>query len=336
METADMNLPDIAAEIPDEASAYLFLENLRWGGDPTECPHPECKSDAGFYFLKPSNGKSRKTRTGAASQRRVWKCKTCRKQFSVLTGSVFHGARIPVRTIVFVVFDVCSAKNGISAREVARKYGITPRSAWYLLHRIRHAMESGEPFWTDTTIVADETYFGGQFNRMNNKQKKRAIEERGEVGARYGGDSKIPVVTLINRNTGESYSRVMNDVNRATLRAAIAKVSDPATIELHTDEARAYTDISKEVRVHEKANHSKGQYVSKNGGGTNPVESFFSQLKRSIDGTHHQVSRVHLQRYVDQFDFMYTTRQMTDGHRMQRLMGQVGGKRLTYRPIVDR
>lgn len=329
-----MTLPDIASQIPTEAAAYEFLENLRWGSDgPTECPHDECGSTKGAYFLTPKNGTSRKTNTGT-SERRVWKCKECRKQFSVLTGSVFHRTRLSVRTIVFVCFDVVTAKNGISAREVARKYGITPRSAWFLLHRIREAMTAEEPFWSDATVVADEVYLGGNFSKMNNKQKKRSIEQHGEVKARFGGTAKTPVLTLINRETGEAYSQVMNDVNRATLRAAISKVTDTPSIDLHTDQAAPYTDIGKEVRNHERANHSIGEYVNSNGGGTNPAESYFSQLKRSLDGTHHHVSSVHLPRYLAQFDYMHTTRTMTDGHRLANLIGQTGGRRLTYKPLT--
>lgn len=331
---SDMSFPSIANRIPTEAAAYEYMEELRWGGEPTECPHDECRSTKGAYFLKPKNGTSRKTTTGAPSERRVWKCKECRRQFSVLTGSVFHGARVPVRTIVFVVFECISSKNGISAREVARKYNITPRSAWFLLHRIREAMAMEEPFWEDDVVVADETYVGGNFSKMNKAAQKRAIEEHGEIDARY--NRQTPVLTLHNRRTGETYSQVMNDVNRGTLRAAIAKVTTPATIELHTDQSQAYTDISKEVRVHEAANHSQGQYVTENGGGTNPVESFFAQMKRSIDGTYHHVSTVHLQRYLQQFDYMSTTRFWDDGDRFQHLWGQVGGKRLSYRPLTTR
>ncbi|HSH80150.1 MAG TPA: transposase, partial [Herpetosiphonaceae bacterium] len=104
-----LSIPALAQKIATEADAYLFLEDLRWGDQPV-CPH--CGSVRKPYFLKPREGESRKTRTGAQSQRRVWKCADCRKQFSVLTGTIFHGSKIPVRTWLFVVFEMCSSKNG--------------------------------------------------------------------------------------------------------------------------------------------------------------------------------------------------------------------------------
>ena len=133
----ELSIPKLAAQIATEADAYLLLEQLRWDGHPV-CPHCGVKDMA--WYIRPLNGASRKTRTGTLSQRRVWKCGACRRQFSVLTGTIFHGSKIPVRTWLLVIFEMCAAKNGISAREVERKYELTPKSAWYLCHRIREAM----------------------------------------------------------------------------------------------------------------------------------------------------------------------------------------------------
>jgi transposase-like protein len=145
----------LADKLRTEADAYLFLEQLRWGQRPV-CPH--CGSVGDHYFLTPANGRSRKTRTGSASERRVWKCRDCRKQFSVLTGTPFHGTKIPIRTWLFVIFDACAAKNGISAREIERHYGLTPRTAWHLMHQLREAMKL-EPIagLLSGRVVADET-----------------------------------------------------------------------------------------------------------------------------------------------------------------------------------
>src|SRR3954452_12747183 len=133
---ADLSILKLSEKLRTEADAYLFLEQLRWGDKPV-CPH--CGSVRKPYFLTPKNGESRKTRTGADSQRRVWKCAECRKQFSVLTGTIFHGSKIPVRIWIFVIFEMCSSKNGVAAREIERKYQVTPKSAWFMLHRIREA-----------------------------------------------------------------------------------------------------------------------------------------------------------------------------------------------------
>jgi transposase-like protein len=137
MAKQELSIPALTAMIPTEADAYLLLEKLRWNGR-TVCPH--CGLIDGSWYIRPLNGVSRKTRTGQQSQRRVWKCGGCRRQFSVLTGTIFQGSKIAVRTWLLVVFEMCAAKNGISAREVERKYDLTAKTAWFMLHRIREAM----------------------------------------------------------------------------------------------------------------------------------------------------------------------------------------------------
>lgn len=149
----------LADQLRAEADAYEFLEELRWFGSPA-CPH--C-GGLNPYFLTPKNGQTRKTRTGTVSERRVWKCRECRKQFSVLTGTIFHGTKIPVRTWCLVIFEIASSKNGVAAREIERKYGLTAKSTWFMMHRIREAMKR-EPIAGLLTgyVAADETYIGGK------------------------------------------------------------------------------------------------------------------------------------------------------------------------------
>ncbi len=173
MSRQEFSIPSLAARVTDEAAAYLLLEELRWNGQPDACPH--CGVMDRCYYLNPANGASRKTRTGAVSQRRVWKCGACRKQFSVLVGTIFHGTKIPVRTWLLVIFEMCSSKNGVSAREIERKYDLTPKSAWFMLHRIREAMRR-EPLagLLRGTIVADETWIGGK--ERNKHADKRSPE----------------------------------------------------------------------------------------------------------------------------------------------------------------
>src|SRR5437899_11047804 len=128
------------------------MERLRWPDGEPVCPH--CGVTEATY-MEPANGVSRKTRTGAASQRRVWQCRTCRKQFSVLTGTVFHGTRVALRVWVLVIFEMIASKNGVAAREIERKYGVCPRTAWFMMMRIREAMASDGLLQTmrGTTVV---------------------------------------------------------------------------------------------------------------------------------------------------------------------------------------
>ncbi len=233
---------ELVERVPDEAAAYQFLEEMRWGDSPV-CAH--CKSDRVGY-LKPENGISRRTRTGAISQRRVWECGDCRKQFSVLTNTVMHGTKIPVRKWVFVFFEMASNKNGVAAREIERRYKLSPKAAWFMLHRIRLAMERGP--WTAAlsgTVTADETYIGGIEGNRHKKDRFVGIPASPEIERIVPGQrpkrapdpkrGKVAVLTLIERRTGEARSAVVPDVTGATLRKAIAREVDMSQTELHTD-----------------------------------------------------------------------------------------------------
>lgn len=311
----------LADKLRTEADAYRYLEELRWGARPI-CPH--CGSVRKHYFLTPANGRSRKTRTGAASERRVWKCADCRKQFSVLTGTIFHGTKIPVRTWVFLVFEMAASKNGVSAREVERKYGLCPRSAWFALHRLREAMKRGSASdLLSGRVVADETYYGGKpRNRHGHDPKQHMPGERPH--------DKLTIMALVSRETGEVRSVVVPNVRRDTLRRAIAEQVDLPNTHLQTDALRTYQLISGEFASHSFVKHEDREYV-RGDVTTNHAETYFAQLQRSLDGTHHHVSKEHLPRYLAEFDFRYTTCKRTDTERMGQIAAQMGGRRLTYR-----
>ncbi len=331
----ELSITTLADRITNESEAYLFMEQLRWGDTPF-CPH--CGSTA-VNYIRPLNGVSRKTRTGAASQRRVWKCQACpgRKQFSALTGTIFHGSKVSVRKWLFVFFEVCSSKNGVAAREIERKYDLTAKTAWFMLHRIREAMKR-DPLvgMLSGTIVADETFVGG---KPKNRHRSRREQDNVIVPAQPGIDvgniktDKTAVFSLVDKATGEVRSRVVPDVSGASLRKAMAEQVDFARSHLETDGWKAYKGIGTEFASHQAVDHTAGEYV-RGTVSTNMAEGYFSQLKRSIDGTHHHVSVEHLPRYLAEFDYRFTTRKLSDTTRMRALMGQVGDRRLTYRPIV--
>ena len=309
----------LADKLRDEADAYKFLEDMRWAGEPV-CPH--CGADRP-YFLKARDG-DRRTRTGTTSQRRVWKCRACRKQFSVLTGTIFHGTKIPVRTWVLVIFEMASSKNGVAAREIERKYGLTPKSAWFMMHRIREAMKR-EPMAGLLTgrVVADETYIGGA-------PKNRHGHDPVKHDARFGGTDKTRVLALVSRETGEVVTKVIPNVTGANLAAAMRGEVEPERVILHTDENRGYRSMGLPFVAHHTVNHAQREYV-RDDVSTNQAENFFTQLKRSIDGTHHHVSVDHLPRYLAEFSFRYTHRNDSDTERMIRLVQRVAGRRLAYR-----
>jgi len=163
-EATKLTLSTIAKQYHDEAEAYKLIESLRWSNGPV-CPH--CGSINHAYFLTPKAG-ARKTRTGAASARRVWKCGDCRKQFSVLVGTIFEDSKIPLSKWLLAIHQLCSDKNGTAAHELHRTLGITQKSAWFMAHRIRYAMER-DPLagMLQGTVEVDETYWGGEAKNMH-------------------------------------------------------------------------------------------------------------------------------------------------------------------------
>lgn len=316
---------EIADRVRTEGDAYRFLEELRWGDRPVPCPH--CPA-VGADYIRPRNGVSRRTRTGAMSERRVWRCRECRKQFSVLTGTVFHGTKVPLRKWVLVVFEMAASKNGVSAREVQRKYDVCPRTAWFMMHRIREAMANkGLVQRMAGVIVADETYIGG--NPRNRHEWQRSVHPS-KPGR---GTRKTPVVALIDKHSGEVRSAVVPNVTGATLGAAIAANVDMRRSILHTDENSSYNAIGRRFVAHESVNHASGEYAR--GDVTiNHAEGYFSQLKRSLDGTYHHVSVEHLHRYLAEFDYRHTTRRVSDAARMRAMVERSAGRRLTYKLVT--
>ena len=325
MAKQEFSIPSLIKRCSSEAAAYELLEELRWNGTPV-CPH--CGSLGNSVFLKPANGTARKTRTGKVSERRVWKCRDCRKQFTVLVGTIFHGSKISLRTWVLVLLEMVASKNGVAAREIERKYDLTNKTAWFMLHRIREAMKADALGLMAGTVIADETWIGGKpSNRHNSERRKVRKWEQGE-------SRKVTVMSLVHEETGEVRSRVIPDVTGDTLGKVLREQADLEASELVTDEHKSYKPIGKEFSAHRTVNHGANKYVLKDGTTTNAAESYFSQLKRSIDGTHHHVSKEHLERYLAEFDFMRTWCETSDSDRLRGLVGQTGGRRLTYKPLT--
>ena len=288
----------------DKDRAREHLEALHWPNGPV-CP--KCGETKRVKRLE---GKS--TRPG------VVMCNACRKPFTVTVGTVFEDSKIPLNKWLLGFRLMAGSKKGISAHQLHRSLGITYKSAWFMAHRIREAMNlepegplGGGP---DSVVEADETYVGG-------KAKNRATRKPA---------AKKAVVALVERD-GKARSFHVANVNAATLRPLIVTNVD-RNAHLMTDESGVYTRVGREFNGHSVVNHSAKEYVTTGGfKHSNTAENFFSIFKRGVIGTYHHMSEAHLGRYCVEFDFRYNTRKITDAERTDIAIIGAIGKRLTYR-----
>ncbi len=322
IERKTLTLSAIAKQFSDEEEAYKYVEKTRWVNG-VVCPH--CGSIDHAHYLEPQNG-TRMTRTGRKTYRRVWKCADCHEQFSVLVGTIFEDSKIPLSKWLLAVQEITSDKNGVSSMELSRKLGVTQKSAWFMAHRIRYA-QNGFPLseMLKGTVEADETYIGGKARNMHRAKREQVIQGRGTVG-------KTAVLAMVERG-GDARSQALTDVNSDTVKQPIAANVDKYAT-LNTDTSPVYNKVGKEFAKHEKVDHAKEEYV-RGAAHINTAEGYFSQLKRSIDGTHHHVSGKHLPRYLAEFDFRYSTRKDEDGIQFEKTIKRIAGKRLTYKEIIS-
>lgn len=303
----------------DEAAAFAYVEGLIWNGEPS-CPH--CGVVGRAYALKNVRSKPSKKNPEGVVRYGLKKCGACRQQFTVRKGTIFEESHLPLHKWLQAIYLMCSSKKGISALQLQRTLEVQYNTAWFLAHRIREAMRSGDltPFGMGGGIVeVDETYIGREPNTPVTR----------------GGAHKMKVLSLIDRETGRARSIVMDNVNSNTVTAIVSEnLSKEAR--LVTDEATFYLRVGKTVANHGAVNHKRGEYVSPCDREihTNTVEGFYSIFKRGMRGVYQHCSKKHLHRYLAEFDFRYTNRSATgceDQERaMRALVGGIG-KRLTYR-----
>lgn len=311
----------------DENAAREHLEALHWPNGPV-CPH--CESGEGQKRLPAQRGRKTKAHPEGKLRHGVVQCNSCRKQYTVTVGTVFESSKVPLNKWLYVNHVLCSSKKGTSAHQIARNIGVTYKTAWFMVHRIREAMKDVD----DTPIggfgkfvEADETYVGGKTKNRNAKQQRRFAEKRRSTVA-----DKQPVVSLVERG-GKVRSFHVARVTGETLRTALVTNVDRYSY-LMTDEHKGYKAVGKEFGKHGVTNHGKREYV-RGAVHTNTVEGFFSILKRGIIGVYHHVSEAHLHRYTSEFDFRYNTRKLDDFTRSDtNLLGAIG-KRLTYRRTAE-
>jgi transposase-like protein len=303
------NLPKTLIEairyFSDQDVCVQFVAKLRWPDGPV-CP--SCGGTEHSYLMT----------------RRVWKCKDCKRQFSVKVGSIFEDSAIPLDKWLAAMWMIANSKNGVSSHEMARSLGITQKSAWFLLHRIRLAMQTGTFAKLDGEIEVDETFIGGKARNMHKNVRARKI-----TGT--GGKDKAIVAGVLQRG-GEMRAVVVSDTRRATLQAGVREHVEAGSA-VYSDAFKSYIGLAGEYD-HKVVDHAE-KYVDGQVH-ANGVENFWSLLKRGLHGTYVSVQPWHLFRYIDERVFTYNERGLNDLDRFLVVLGTVAGRRLTYKMLTGK
>ena len=296
------NLKEMMTYLSDEKVARQHMEEMRWGSSPF-CPH--CNS-TNPYKLK--DGKT-------------YRCssKSCRKDFTVTVGTVFENSKVKLSTWMAAIWLLTGHKKGISSLQLSRDLGITQKTAWFILHRVRLIMGDPNPAPLENIVEVDETYVGGKFANMNRGRRKKFQEQ--------AIDNKTAVMGLLERDGKARLTVIGGNTFKEVIRENIAN-----TAVVMTDAHLGYTGLATEFAGHEAVNHSIFEFRRGNAY-TNGVEGFFSCFKRSIIGIYHQVSPKHLQRYCVETSYRFNTRKITDKERFNQTLQNVEG-RLTYKNLI--
>jgi transposase-like protein len=314
-----MDLAELSAVVSDEAKAIEFVERLRWP-EGAICPH--CGIAGSARKLSPQRTKPSKRHPQGKPILGLWKCYSCRKQFTVRVGSIFEDSPIPLGKWLLAIHLMCSSKKGISSNQIRRELGISYEAAWFLTHRVRFAM-AVDPLKSllgqgGGIVEIDETFVGGRADTNLHRDKTAAAGQ------------KTIVMTLVDRE-GDAVGVIVPDTKKKTLEK-IAKPIVDRSATIMTDGNPSYANLDDYFHGHHAVDHNK-EFVRAVIIHTNFAESYHSLLKRGLIGAFHHVSAEHLHRYVGEFSFRWNSRKETDGERTERAVRATGGKRLTFRPL---
>lgn len=301
------NLIEATQYFSDTQVCTDYLTQLRWGVNVT-CAH--C-NHAKVYELK-----------GATKR---YKCASCRKQFSTTKGTIFENSAISLQKWFVAIYILTSHKKGISSCQLAKDISVTQKTAWFMLQRIRFALETSsfELPVMDSVVECDETYIGG-------KNKNRHASKKVKNAQGRSVKDKTPVFGLVERN-GRVIAMKVPDTQKDTLHPIIEKHVEAGT-QVMTDEWMAYRGLDKRFS-HSVVKHGEGIYVIGDSH-TNTIEGFWSLLKRGVIGIYHQISLKHLDKYIDEFEFRYNTKKLTEFERFENMLS-LSSKRLTYSNLIQ-
>lgn len=306
-----------APHFQDETEARRYIEALRWPGGQRVCG--KCGSIGSEYETK----REGRYRCGA---------KECRKDFTVTTGTVMESSHIKLTVWLMAFYLICASKKGMSAHQLHRSLDVTYKTAWFLAHRVRKAMETGglaPPMGGAGQIVeADETYYGKvaeeRAHRYDGKPYKAGGKNRGPA-------NKRAILALVERG-GNVRTFHVAEANRETVAKIVSDNIHPLS-RLHTDESRLYPQVGKQFASHETVKHTAGEYA-RGDVHVNSAEGFFGVFKKGMTGVYQHCGEKHLFRYLAEFEFRHNTRTklgFTDAMRADRAIEGAEGKRLTYR-----
>ncbi len=308
----------------DTNGPKTLMEAVRYFSDPDRCLDFAVKLRWPDGVICPTCGSKKVT---FLATRRLWKCiiKHERQQFSVKVGTIFEDSPIGLDKWFAAMWMIANCKNGVSSYEVHRGLGVTQKTGWFMLHRIRLAMQDNSILKLEGEIEADESFIGGLARNMH--KWKRAQKITGT-----GGAGKAVVMGILDRHSKEVRVMHVADTKRETLQGKVRE-HVAAGSEVYTDAWIAYTGLDAEY-VHNVIDHAEAYAIGKVH--TNGIENFWSLLKRGLKGTYIAVEPFHLFRYLDEQAFRYNNRKTDDGHRFTRTLARVEGKRVTYKKLTGK
>ncbi len=310
----------------DPDRAFDYAVKLRWPDGKVICPH--CSSDSNYHI---------RSKTKSGKPRRLWLCRNCDRQFTLKVNTIFEDSALPMDKWMMAFWMLVNCKNGVSSVEIHKAIGVTQKSAWFMLQRLRTALSNRSFGFTrkmggpNTELEADETYIGGLTKNMHKDRKARLWKQ----GGMHGG--KTAVQGIFDREARQVRAHVVPDVKRETLQnAVLSNVKYGSTV--YTDDAVGY-DLLHSRFVHDVVSHAE-TYV-KGRVHTNSLENFWSLLKRGLRGTYVAVEPFHLTKYIDEQVFRFNNRAtkdnpLNDSDRFALAMSQVAGKRLTYADLTGK
>ena len=301
-----ITLMQLTEMFPDDATASAWFESLVWP-DGRHCPR------CGWT----------ETREASQTSGLPYYCPTCQRAFSVRIGTALERSKVSMRQWVCAIYLDMTSLKGVSSMKLHRDIGVSQKTAWFMLHRIREAWSAERDALFSGPVEADETYMGGRRKNMP-KSKRQGLKGRGAVG-------KAAVVGAKDRTTKRVSARVVESTDAHTLQGFVRERTVPGA-KVFTDDASAYEGLGNGFD-HETVRHSVGEYV-RSMAHTNGIESFWSMLKRAHKGTFHKISAKHLQRYVNEFAGRHNVREADTIRQMESVVIGLVGKRLMYRDLI--